>query len=328
MLRRFGPRPRSPRAMTALLASGAVALLVATGGLLIETAPAARAASGCTPPSVPDGQGGCTLPVGASSTATSGDNGGGGGTGGGSSGCSWSGSPIPCSAPDGYHGSWDSEYDCWVSLASPQPPASDPSWAGHQPGDGVIWEMDCPRYMPADWTQFVRIGDQWFLDPPVGPSPKTLALEAFAELTLGAPNIQMAPKQGATAVLGLPIWFWSTDTPTTWGPESQTVTDEGLSVTVTARVEKIVWQTGDGESVPCFSPGTPYEQSYGDATSPTCGHTYTQPSGGQPGGAYQVTATSYWVASWTATDGQTGTLTDQPFSSTTIKVGEVQVLNQ
>ncbi len=327
MLGRSGARTRSPRTLTAVLASGAVALVVATGGLLVETAPAARADSACTPPSVPDGQGGCTLPVGASSSATSGGGGGGGG-GGGALPCSWSGNPIPCSAPDGYHGNWDSDVDCWVSLANPQPPASDPSWNGHQPGDGVIWEMDCPRFMPQDWTQFVRVTYQWFADPPAGPAPKTLALEALAELTLNPPDIQMAPKKGATAVLGLPVWFWSTDTPTTWGPESQTVTDQGLSVTVTARVQDIVWQTGDGESVTCASPGTPYEQSYGDASSPTCGHTYAQPSGGQPGGAYQVTATSYWVASWTASDGQTGNLTDQTASSTTLKVGEVQVLNQ
>ena len=43
---------------------------------------------------------------------------------------------------------------------------------------------------------------------------------------------------------------------------------------------------GDGETVVCRTPGTPYEDRFGMKSSPDCGHTYDAP--GQAPGAGDV----------------------------------------
>jgi hypothetical protein len=73
-------------------------------------------------------------------------------------------------------------------------------------------------------------------------------------------------------------------------------------------VDRIDWDLGDGNSVTCQTPGTPWTPSHGLEPSPDCGHTYLRESGALPGGAFRVTATSYWVVEWEGA-GQTGTRT-------------------
>ena len=92
-----------------------------------------------------------------------------------------------------------------------------------------------------------------------------------------------------------------------------------------ARASKVVWDMGDGHTVTCTSPGTPYTTSAGDTQSPTCGHVYTRSSASQPDHAYAVTATTTWVVSW-AGGGQSGVLTVTRTSSTSVRIGELQVL--
>ena len=77
---------------------------------------------------------------------------------------------------------------------------------------------------------------------------------------------------------------------------------------------------GDGSTVTCTGPGTPYAASYGKQSSPTCGHTYTRQ------GAYTVRATTYWVVTW-AGIGQTGTIPLNFTDTTTITMGEAKVLS-
>jgi hypothetical protein len=102
-----------------------------------------------------------------------------------------------------------------------------------------------------------------------------------------------------------------------------------LSVTLTARVDKIVWNMGDGGSRECQQPGTPYTQAAGASPSPDCGYAYQRVSTNTSGGSYSVSATTYWTASWTSTTGRNGTF-DLTRSATVgdIRVGELQVLNQ
>ena len=78
---------------------------------------------------------------------------------------------------------------------------------------------------------------------------------------------------------------------------------------------------GDGQVVVCQGPGTPYLDSYGRRSSPTCGHTYTRQ------GRYTVRATSHWVISW-AGIGQSGTIPLDLTNTVNLTIGEVQVLTQ
>jgi hypothetical protein len=91
-------------------------------------------------------------------------------------------------------------------------------------------------------------------------------------------------------------------------------------VTATAKAQRTVWTMGDGSTVTCTGPGTPYAASYGKQSSPTCGHTYTRQ------GIYTVRATTYWVVTW-AGIGQTGTIPLNFSDTTTITMGEAQVLS-
>jgi hypothetical protein len=85
--------------------------------------------------------------------------------------------------------------------------------------------------------------------------------------------------------------------------QSATAPSVVLSATVTAQPSKVLWTMGDGTTVTCDGPGTPYNPSIPDADQSTdCSHTY------QHDGAHTAMATIVWTVSWTATNGQGGTL--------------------
>ncbi|MET7457837.1 hypothetical protein ABZT03_39520 [Streptomyces sp. NPDC005574] len=103
-----------------------------------------------------------------------------------------------------------------------------------------------------------------------------------------------------------------------------------MTVTATAKVSKIVWTMGDGTTVTCAGPGTPYTAAAGKSDSPTCGHTYTRTSTHQPESRYQITATSTWTIHWQTTiggGGQNGQLTETRQSQVLVPLVELQVIN-
>lgn len=127
---------------------------------------------------------------------------------------------------------------------------------------------------------------------------------------------------GSIGIIGLPTWMWVADPgEATTGPITRTAALEGYSVTATATMTQVVWSMGDGSSVTCAGPGTPYADRYDTQSSPTCGHTYTRM------GRYPVTATSYWAVNWEGI-GQTGVIPLTFAQTTQIAMGEAQVLTQ
>jgi hypothetical protein len=92
--------------------------------------------------------------------------------------------------------------------------------------------------------------------------------------------------------------------------------------TPTATATSIAWDMGDGTTVTCHTPGSPYPG--GDIPFPDCGHTYRRVSASAPGGAYTVTATTTWTIRWAATNGQDGTFTATRANTVgDIRVGEL-----
>ncbi|WP_233257543.1 hypothetical protein [Promicromonospora sp. AC04] len=161
----------------------------------------------------------------------------------------------------------------------------------------------------------------------VGPSPGEVAQIAVERMNLRAIDIGMSPAPDGAGIVGLPTWLWVQDPgEQTFGPITRTATAGSVTVSATARVERIVWDMGDGTQVVCAGPGTPYTASQGRSASPDCGHTYTRESGYVPGRRYTVTATSEWVVDWTGV-GQSGSLDLDGLSrSVQVSVGEAQVL--
>ncbi|MFD9545457.1 ATP/GTP-binding protein [Streptomyces sp. NPDC060022] len=137
-----------------------------------------------------------------------------------------------------------------------------------------------------------------------------------------------SPRTAGTYVVGTPMWLWADPSPTTFGPASASATAGGVTVTATAKVTTVRWAMGDGTTVTCHGPGTPYAKSRGATPSPDCGHFYKVPSSEQAGGRYKGTATATWTVTWTApalNDG--GQFTETRASAFTADVREVQVVN-
>jgi hypothetical protein len=249
-------------------------------------------------------------------------NGGGGGGGGGNSGpttCQYKNEiQVPCFDPDkGWYNSLDGCYykvDTEVNKILGRP--------GNYEilcGPGPVGGCDC----------YVLIGSLFFPNPPPGfggpPNPAVLAAQAINALPIRSPLIGIAPSQAGAGLVGLPVWMWTEVTPETWGPISATAAVPGLSVTATANATKIDWTMGDGQSITCANPGTPYEARFGNTSSPTCGYRYGTTSA-QHGGRFTITAITTWHIHW-AGGGQEGDLdVTRPATIATIEIDELQVV--
>jgi hypothetical protein len=234
---------------------------------------------------------------------------------------------VPCHAAAGY---WSNSYSCYISAMKPPPAATDPSWAGHQPGDGAVYACYDPK------TQILI--PIWAGGPPQGPgqqvTPEQLAQSAIKKLTMRAIGVGLAPtptesNPSAMGVIGIPVWMWVQDpNAATYGPLTASASAGGITVTAAAEVERVQWDMGDGSSPIDCRQGTPYSQSADQARqSPDCGYIYTRTSWDKPNHKYAVTARSYWRVDWTG-GGQQGTIRLPALVSTVhVKEGELQVLN-
>jgi hypothetical protein len=138
--------------------------------------------------------------------------------------------------------------------------------------------------------------------------------------------IRSSPAPGALQLTGLPVWLWVAAN--VWQPQSKTAQVPGEAVTATATPVLAAWSMGDGKTVTCNGPGTPYGGGNPAAASPTCGHTYDQSSAGQPGGAYKVTVTITWDITWAGPAGAGGALAPlQTVAAAAFRVAESQALN-
>ncbi|MEU8576423.1 ATP/GTP-binding protein [Streptomyces asoensis] len=233
------------------------------------------------------------------------------------------------SAPQGSSGSDTSSnpWTCTYKLLSPQPAADSLDWEGHPPGDGAVYEQTC-RYLDSI-NSVIRY--QWLADlpPAVAVDPAVLAQRAVDTMKLAGPDLA-SPRPAGKYLVGMPMWMWVNQSPTTFGPNTASASAGGVTVTATAIVSKIVWAMGDGTTVMCTGPGTPYTAAAGKADSPTCGHTYTRTSADQADGRYRVTATSTWSIDWQVTTGgggQAGQLTETRQTQIQVPLTELQVLN-
>ncbi len=169
--------------------------------------------------------------------------------------------------------------------------------------------------------------------PPAGAAepvvdPGELAEEALASRPLPEPQITMAPAPDIPQLVNLATYLWLPADQ--WKPETVSASAGGVTSTVTATPTRVIWDMGQGDRVVCDGPGLPYDPSLSDEAQPSdCHYTYRRSSAGQPGQAYQVTATVEWETTWSVTGaaggGSLGTATSS--STTSVQVAELQSLN-
>ncbi len=161
---------------------------------------------------------------------------------------------------------------------------------GPQPGQWVFPVCAGPGVlnpMPPFWVS----GAQPPAAGTVQVAPVVVAEQAARQLGLGSPTIEMAPPDGSAQLVGVASWLWID--PAAWRAVSASASAGPVTTTATATPTKVVWDMGNGDSVTCDGPGTPYSPSDPNATT-ACSYTWPGP------GSFTVTATVYWSVTWTA----------------------------
>ncbi len=131
---------------------------------------------------------------------------------------------------------------------------------------------------------------------------KDLADQAESSITLPSPVIDTDP--AATTFVNLSTWFWVS--PSAWRPFTATARAGSVSATATATPVRVEFSTGDGGSITCDGPGTPYDPNEpSSAQTSTCSHIYRLSSANQPSpdgnpddASYVVTAKITWAVTW------------------------------
>lgn len=222
---------------------------------------------------------------------------------------------VPCTGEGGW---WSETRECYM-LYTPDP--SDPSVPlGEENGvTGGVYECLNP-FTGFGYTIWVPMSEV-----PTFVDPARMAVQLVASMRFDPIRIGSAPeaRPGAVGLIGLPTWLWVVDpSATTWGPNEKSVTLSGITVTAVGRVDRVVWTMGDGGSVTCEGPGTPYADRFGAEDSPNCGYRYRRP------GQFSVTATAYWTVDWTASTGESGSVPLSIGSRGVLVIGEAQVINR
>lgn len=189
-----------------------------------------------------------------------------------------------------------------TAMVPAQQPA--PGAGAGQAGAWYLWQCSGNGARDALYRPPVWIADGQRVPGGNGPSPAELADVARRQLRLPDPAISASPV--GEQLVNLPTWLWLAGD---WGAVRAMASVPGVTATAEAVPVSVAWDMGDGSSVVCHGPGTPYPP--GDdpaAASPDCGHTYRVSSSGEPGGTFPVTATVTWTVTWTGTgpDGPQG----------------------
>ncbi|MGC4894523.1 hypothetical protein [Micromonospora sp. DT31] len=293
-----------------LLAAGLAALLALTGA----PARAADPGGSCPPEQIDcdvwdDDPGVPGRPGGGGN-----DGGGGGGNDGGTPKCQWNGRAIPCH--DDVLGWFNNGDGCYYKLAEPQKEA---------PPGKQWYQLTCNG--GALGSQRQELLDA----PPPGygapPDPEELARRALASISLLRPRIAVAPRRSqGPGLVGLPVWMWARAGAGYFGPLTASASDRGLTVTITAKVDRIVWHMSDTIDVTCTGPGTPYRADgpRAGSTSPDCGLDDGYPTAA----TYQVSATTFWTVEWSG-GGQRGEIAQSRVSGVVpVQINELQVVTR
>ncbi len=171
------------------------------------------------------------------------------------------------------------------------------------------------------WYRWVRDGEQ---PPPGYVAPQDLLEVAMRYIRLLPPVIGRSPAPGQDAITRLPTWLWVTADDV----KVKRVRAEAgpVWVEVTAPSDGIAWSSPYAGATVC-APGQATTAYRPGATDSPCTLTWQRASWQ---GAYALTATNSWTATYADSDGGAGAVPDQPgpqSSQQQVRVTEVQVVN-
>jgi len=124
-------------------------------------------------------------------------------------------------------------------------------------------------------------------------TPIVVAEQAAKTLGLTSAVIEMAPPDGHPQLVNVATWLWVN--PAAWQPVTATAAAGPVTTTAVAAPAKAVWTMGDGSTVTCNGPGTPYDTLKLEAST-SCSYMWST------AGTYTVTAAVYWTITWTTAD--------------------------
>jgi hypothetical protein len=167
--------------------------------------------------------------------------------------------------------------------------------------------------------------DGYFVVPEGGlVDPHQLALTALASVAIAPPALRTSPSENGRLYVQLPTWLWLDST--WWQTYEATANTGRVWSTVRATPVATTWELGDGGSVSCRGPGTPWRPGLSEDVS-SCTHTYRSSSASRPGGTFDLEATVTLEVSWTSNATVGGTLPAITRSSTLdVEVGEIQAI--
>jgi hypothetical protein len=216
----------------------------------------------------------------------------------------------------GRRGHWDCVYHAMIGVdVLPEP---DVAGGPISPAPQQLVQLRC-----WDETGAVAYTKVFVYDPadPFGglDAPERAADEARKLLPLAPPAIELSPPAATPQLVGVTTWLWLGDP---WQPLQASAELGGVTSTVTARPTAVRWDLGDGTTITCAGPGTPYDISRSPASQhSTCTHTF------QRRGQFAVTATVTYETTWTASTGDAGALGPVARTATVaITVNEAQAL--
>jgi hypothetical protein len=233
--------------------------------------------------------------------ATGGDGSGGTVTVGASGGAGNSGAPGSGGSPSGGGGSGGSGWQCTSTYLTLNNEGGVPPGG---PLPGAWYAVTCidqatgAQTTQTEWISTASGGGV----PPV--DPYAVALQAEQSLVLPAPSVFRDPS--GPAVVNLSTWLWID--PSIWHPESVSASAGPVTATAVAAPVSVTWVMGDGGTVNCDGPGTPYDAALPAAAQTTaCSYRYLVSSAGQPSpdgnpdhAAFVASATVHWNVEWTA----------------------------
>lgn len=208
--------------------------------------------------------------------------------------------------------SWSNNHQCYATVTDLVIPAA------FGRSDGVVLMCVNSHGVPDFW---------WAPSSPGEVTALSVAYEAAAQLGIRVPEIRTT-RQETMQIVNFPMWLWvGNPGPGTTEQTSATASLEGVSVTATGTLDKIVYDMGDGHQEVCAgsaAAGTEYQTWRGREESPTCGYVYPDHAD-TPGSWFTMTATAHWTVTWSGA-GQSGTFPVQVSESFPVQVGEVQTV--
>ena len=232
-----------------------------------------------------------------------------------------SGASDPRSAP--YGGSSDPPPPCSYVPADPSVAAA---MGPGGPGPGTWYFTNC-EFSGLYASPYPPIWVPAGAAPGSAPSVPTLIQQAKGQATLATPSVQLNPP--GDQIVNYRSWLWVPRVE--WSVVTASATAGGVTATVTAAPEKVVFSMGDGDSVTCDGPGVTYDSSKpADQQSTYCSYIWRTSSASEPGEEYRVTATIYYAVT-TAVHGAANPtpnlgIVASPAGEMPVRVAEVETL--